>query len=96
MHEFHLHAHTWADNRTGWLSAPDDETRVIDAKSVGPSESWGFQVVAGDQSGPGDWMLHCHIQEHSDRGMVTFFRVLPATGVPVVQGAPVSPAHGGH
>jgi FtsP/CotA-like multicopper oxidase with cupredoxin domain len=75
MHEFHLHGHTWADNRTGLLSAPDDDVRVIDAKSVGPSESWGFQVIAGDDVGPGDWMLHCHIQGHADRGMVTFFRV---------------------
>jgi FtsP/CotA-like multicopper oxidase with cupredoxin domain len=87
MHAFHLHAHTWADNRTGLLSTPDDETRVIDAKSVAPSESFGFQVTAGDDVGAGDWMLHCHIQEHSDRGMLTFFRVLkpglvaiPSTG----------------
>ena len=76
LHVFHLHAHTWADNRTGLLTA-DDDVRVIDAKSVAPSESFGFQVIAGDESGPGDWMLHCHIQEHSDRGMMTFFRVLP-------------------
>jgi FtsP/CotA-like multicopper oxidase with cupredoxin domain len=76
MHAFHLHGHTWADNRTGLLTAPDDETRVIDAKSVAPSESFGFQVTAGEDVGAGDWMLHCHIQEHSDRGMLTFFRVL--------------------
>lgn len=78
MHVFHLHGHTWADNRTGLLDTLDDATRVIDAKSIAPSESFGFQVMAGDDSGPGDWMLHCHIQEHSDRGMMTFFRVLPS------------------
>jgi FtsP/CotA-like multicopper oxidase with cupredoxin domain len=98
MHEFHLHGHVWADNRTGLLTSASDDTRVIDAKSIGPSESWGFQVIAGDEVGPGDWMLHCHIQEHSDRGMLTFFRVLPGGGTYV---APVSVGssahvHGGH
>jgi FtsP/CotA-like multicopper oxidase with cupredoxin domain len=88
MHSFHLHGHTWADNRTGLLTSPDDDVRVIDAKSVAPSESFGFQVAAGDDVGPGDWMLHCHIQEHSDRGMLTFFRVLPGDSVVV------SPVHG--
>lgn len=74
-HTFHLHGHNWADNRTGLLADPADETRVIDAKIFGPSESFGFQVIAGHQVGAGDWMLHCHVQGHSDRGMATFFRV---------------------
>lgn len=77
MHTFHLHGHSWADNRTGLLSSQADETRVIDAKIFGPSESFGFQIVAGHQVGPGHWMLHCHVQEHSDLGMVTFLRVKP-------------------
>jgi FtsP/CotA-like multicopper oxidase with cupredoxin domain len=98
MHEFHLHGHVWADNRTGLLTSASDDTRVIDAKSIGPSESWGFQVIAGDEVGTGDWMLHCHIQAHSDRGMLTFFRVLLGDGTYV---APVSAGsaahvHGGH
>lgn len=75
FHTFHLHGHSWADNRTGLLTSQADETRVIDAKGFGPSESFGFQVIAGHQVGPGDWMLHCHIQGHSDEGMMTFFRV---------------------
>ena len=76
FHTFHLHGHNWADNRTGLLSGPADETRVIDAKIFGPSESFGFQVIAGHQVGEGNWMLHCHVQGHSDRGMATFFRVI--------------------
>ena len=75
FHTFHLHGHSWADNRTGLLTGPADETRVIDAKGFGPSESFGFQVIAGHQVGAGDWMLHCHVQGHSDGGMATFFRV---------------------
>lgn len=75
FHTFHLHGHTWVDNRTGLLTSLADETRVIDAKTVGPSESFGFQVLAGHEVGAGHWMLHCHVQGHSDHGMATFFRV---------------------
>ena len=25
--------------------------------------------------GPGDWLLHCHVLEHSGAGMTTRFRV---------------------
>lgn len=77
FHTFHLHGHTWVDNRTGLLTSPADETRLIDAKTIGPSESFGFQVLAGHEVGPGHWMLHCHVQGHSDHGMATFFRVQP-------------------
>lgn len=76
FHTFHLHGHNWADNRTGMLASQVDETQLIDAKVIGPSETFGFQVVAGEAVGPGDWMLHCHVQQHSDAGMVSFFRVL--------------------
>ena len=75
FHTFHLHGHSWADNRTGLITDPADQTQIIDARIFGPSESFGFQVIAGHDVGPGDWMLHCHIQDHSDKGMTTYFRV---------------------
>lgn len=80
FHTFHLHAHRWADNRTGYLSGPDDPSRVIDIKTVGPAESFGFQVVAGEGVGPGAWMYHCHVQSHSDAGMVGIFLVRTEDG----------------
>lgn len=76
FHTFHLHGHSWVDNRTGIATHQLDETRLIDAKAVGPSESFGFQIIAGEAVGPGAWMLHCHVQAHSDAGMTTFFHVL--------------------
>lgn len=76
FHTFHLHGHNWVDNRTGLFTSPTDETRVIDAKTTGPSESFGFQVIAGHEVGVGDWMIHCHVQNHSDHGMASFFRVI--------------------
>jgi FtsP/CotA-like multicopper oxidase with cupredoxin domain len=80
FHTFHLHGHNWADNRTGFLQGQTDETQLIDAKTIGPSESFGFQVIAGEEVGDGSWMLHCHVQTHSDFGMATFFQVNKADG----------------
>ncbi len=94
MHTWHLHGHSWADTRTGMLAKgqPPDEVETIDNKTIGPGDSFGFQVIAGDISGPGDWMLHCHMQFHSDMGMVTAFHVLDVNGNPVSMSKP----HGGH
>ena len=83
FHTFHLHGHVWADNRTGILSSQLDGEQLIDAKTIGPSETFGFQIIAGEEVGPGDWMLHCHVQNHSDLGMVSFFRVEPRDGAPL-------------
>ena len=82
-HTFHLHGHRWADNRTGYLTGPADSSRVIDIKTIGPGESFGFQVIAGEGVGPGVWMYHCHVQFHADGGMVgTFLVRTPSGGLP--------------
>lgn len=75
MHTFHLHAHRWVDNRTGLPSSPQDADRIIDNKTLGPADSFGFQVIAGEGVGPGAWMYHCHVQDHSDAGMSGIFLV---------------------
>jgi FtsP/CotA-like multicopper oxidase with cupredoxin domain len=80
FHTFHLHAHRWADNRTGMLEGPADPTAVIDNKDLNPGSSFGFQVLAGDGVGPGVWMYHCHVQFHADGGMVGLFLVRNADG----------------
>ncbi|GGS60200.1 MULTISPECIES: multicopper oxidase domain-containing protein [Actinokineospora] len=74
-HTFHLHAHRWADNRTGMLEGPNDPSQVIDNKDLNPGGSFGFQVIAGEGVGPGAWMYHCHVQFHSDGGMAGVFLV---------------------
>ncbi|MFF5454420.1 multicopper oxidase domain-containing protein [Streptomyces sp. NPDC012950] len=79
-HTFHVHGHRWADNRTGLLTGPDDPSRVVDNLIVGPADSFGFQVVAGEGVGPGAWMYHCHVQSHSDMGMAGLFLVAKADG----------------
>ena len=80
FHTFHLHGHRWADNRTGLVGSPADATRIIDNRVVGPADSFGFQVIAGERVGPGAWMYHCHVQGHSDAGMAGIFLVTAADG----------------
>jgi manganese oxidase len=78
FHTFHLHGHRWADNRTGVPSSGAEQ--VIDNKTVGPADSFGFQLIAGDGVGPGAWMYHCHVQSHSDVGMSGIFLVRTPDG----------------
>ncbi len=75
LHSFHLHGHRWADTRTGMADAMSEDPTVIDNKTSGPGDSFGFQIVAGEDSGPGAWMYHCHVQSHSDLGMSGIFLV---------------------
>ncbi|MFF3377410.1 multicopper oxidase domain-containing protein [Streptomyces sp. NPDC002680] len=79
-HTFHMHGHRWADNRTGLLTGPDDPSQVLDNKIVGPADSFGFQVIAGEGVGAGAWMYHCHVQSHSDMGMAGLFLVKKTDG----------------
>lgn len=80
FHTFHLHGHRWASNRTGIPASVDDPQQSIDNRTVGPADSFGFQVVAGEGVGPGAWMYHCHVQGHSDAGMSGLFVVDTADG----------------
>lgn len=80
FHTFHLHAHRWADNRTGMLEGPTDPSQVVDNKDLNPGSSFGFQVLAGEGVGPGAWMYHCHVQNHSETGMSGIFLVRTADG----------------
>ena len=79
-HTFHLHAHRWADTRTGMLNGASDNAQVLDNKNLDPGSSFGFQVIAGEGVGPGAWMYHCHVQSHADGGMVGLFLVRNADG----------------
>jgi FtsP/CotA-like multicopper oxidase with cupredoxin domain len=69
FHTFHLHGHRWSDTRTGMASSLDESAPTIDNKTLGPADSFGFQVIAGEHVGEGAWMYHCHVQGHSDAGM---------------------------
>lgn len=85
FHTFHLHGHRWVDNRTGYASSIADAERLVDTRTVGPADSFGFQVIAGEGVGPGAWMYHCHVQGHSDEGMTGIFYVRRADGTTTKQ-----------
>lgn len=43
----------------------------------------------------GDWMIHCHVQAHSDLGMFTFLHVLdPGSPLPAAGSVETNPAMG--
>ncbi len=100
FHTFHLHAHRWTANRTGIPDSLTDETQVIDNRTLGPADSFGFQVIAGQGVGPGAWMYHCHVQGHSDAGMSGIFMVDTPGGQRTPWGQAALEAwrreHGGH
>ncbi|MEU8058408.1 multicopper oxidase domain-containing protein [Microbispora bryophytorum] len=79
FHTFHIHGHRWADNRTGMIEDPEDPSRIIDTKTTGPAESFGFQVIAGERVGPGKWTYLSHVQDYSDRGLAGTFTVTGAS-----------------
>jgi FtsP/CotA-like multicopper oxidase with cupredoxin domain len=80
VHTFHLHGHRWADTRTGLATTPGQDVRSVDNHILGPADSFGFQVVAGEHVGPGAWMYHCHVQFHADGGMSGLFVVRGPNG----------------
>jgi len=80
FHTFHLHGHRWLDNRTGMRTSEFDASPLVDIKDLNPGVSFGFQVIAGEGVGPGRWMYHCHVQNHSDQGMAGMFLVRNADG----------------
>ena len=84
-HTFHLHGHPWrlADGR------------AVDAVLLNPGEAHTFTVTAGGPDGAtGDWMYHCHFDEHVKGGMWGVFRVHPEGAAPPAA-APPAPL-GGH
>jgi len=64
-HVFHIHGHPWYDNA---------EARFLDAKLMNAGDVDRFNVTAG---APGDWMYHCHLDNHFQMGMWGILRIYP-------------------
>jgi FtsP/CotA-like multicopper oxidase with cupredoxin domain len=69
VHPMHLHGHTFKV-----ISASRLRRRIhwADTVLVMPNERVQIAFVADN---PGNWMLHCHIIEHQDTGMMAWFHV---------------------
>jgi FtsP/CotA-like multicopper oxidase with cupredoxin domain len=69
IHPMHLHGHSFKVLSATKLERP---VHWADTVLVMPEERVEIAFVADN---PGNWMLHCHIIEHQDTGMMGWFRV---------------------
>ena len=69
IHPMHLHGHSFKVLSASKLERP---VHWADTVLVMPEERVEIAFVADN---PGNWMLHCHIIEHQDTGMMGWFRV---------------------
>jgi FtsP/CotA-like multicopper oxidase with cupredoxin domain len=69
-HPIHLHGHSFNVIRRNGQPTRHQEWR--DTVLMAPDERVDVAFVADN---PGDWMMHCHILEHQDGGMMSVFRV---------------------
>jgi FtsP/CotA-like multicopper oxidase with cupredoxin domain len=69
LHPMHLHGHTFKVISSSRLARP---VHWADTVLVMPNERVQIAFVADN---PGNWMLHCHIIEHQDTGMMAWFHV---------------------
>lgn len=66
-HGMHLHGHHFRAIASDGTVGPLRDTLLMDR-----GEAVEVAFVADN---PGDWMLHCHVPEHSTSGMMTWFQV---------------------
>ena len=66
-HGMHLHGHHFRAVSADGSLGPWRDTLLVDRE-----ETMRIAFVADN---PGDWLLHCHMLEHSVSGMMTWFRV---------------------
>ena len=69
MHPVHIHGHTMTVLSASVLSRP---VHRADTVLVLPNERVSVGFTADN---PGNWMIHCHVIEHQETGMMGWFRV---------------------
>ena len=69
-HGMHLHGHHFLEARAGTFGPL---ARLRDTTLVAPNATQEIAFIADN---PGDWLLHCHMLEHADGGMMTWIRVV--------------------
>ena len=67
-HAMHLHGHHFRQIASDGTAGPLRDTLLMDR-----GETAQIAFVADN---PGDWLLHCHMLEHSAGGMMTWLRVV--------------------
>jgi FtsP/CotA-like multicopper oxidase with cupredoxin domain len=69
-HPFHMHGHAFEVLSIDGTTPPG--RRLEDTINVGIRQVVRIKMLA---SNPGDWMVHCHLLEHEEGGMMTVLRV---------------------
>ncbi|HET6161021.1 MAG TPA: multicopper oxidase family protein [Dongiaceae bacterium] len=69
QHPIHLHGHTFRVLRS---SKGEIVSHLADTVLVAPKERVEIGFTADN---PGEWMMHCHIIEHQETGMMGYVRV---------------------
>lgn len=67
-HPFHIHGHTFKIVATDGNPVPPDAQLSKDTVLVAPGERYDIEFEANH---PGVWMVHCHIENHAENGMMT-------------------------
>ena len=68
VHAIHLHGHTFTIVATDGNPVPPGGRLRKDTVTIGPGERYDVEVYAEN---PGVWMLHCHMPNHGENGMMT-------------------------
>jgi plastocyanin/translation initiation factor IF-1 len=67
-HPFHIHGHSFTIVATDGNPVPPGAQLVKDTVMISPGERYD---IVFDATNPGVWMVHCHIENHADNGMMT-------------------------
>ena len=67
-HPFHIHGHSFKIVATDGNPVPAAAQVTKDTVLVAPGERYDIEFLANN---PGVWMVHCHIENHADNGMMT-------------------------
>lgn len=74
QHPIHLHGQRFLVVARDGVPVPNKVWKDTELVPVGQSVD-----ILLDASNPGKWMLHCHIAEHLQAGMMTMFTIEPST-----------------
>lgn len=64
FHTWHIHGHRWVGS----------DGVLTDNVQLGPGTYTTFEFL---EDAPGDWLVHCHVPDHMEGGMMTQYRVEP-------------------
>lgn len=70
-HPFHTHGHSFKIVATDGNPVPEAVQLTKDTVLVAPGERYDIEFEANN---PGVWMVHCHIENHADNGMMTIIQ----------------------